>query len=96
MEVQEFFKLYDIGQCEPCKSCEHCALSNAALCGNFFSGCPLPPCFYFKEKKPRKSLSPTRNNFYLIMEDKLLPQVLTVIAIFAVFYRLIIIVYEVL
>ena len=30
------------------------------------------------------------------MEDKLLPQVLAVIAIFAVFYLLIIIVYEVL
>lgn len=30
------------------------------------------------------------------MEDKLLPQVLTVIAIFAVFYLLIIIVYEIL
>lgn len=30
------------------------------------------------------------------MEDKFLPQVLTVIAIFAVFYLLIIIVYEVL
>lgn len=30
------------------------------------------------------------------MEDKLLPQVLTVITIFAVFYLLIIIVYEIL
>ena len=57
MEVQEFFKRFDIEQGEPCESCERCALGNesapAALCGYLFGGCPLPPCFYFKEKKPR-------------------------------------------
>lgn len=56
MDVQEFFKRYDIEKCAPFESCERCALGEesapAALCGELFSGCPLPPFFCFKLKTP--------------------------------------------
>lgn len=54
MDVQEFFKIYDIERCGMFESCERCALGGkeaaSALCGNYFHGCPLPPFFYFKHK----------------------------------------------
>lgn len=52
MDVNEFFKLYQVKACDPLKvpsACDDCDLNEK--CGEFFFGCPLPLFYVFKLKK---------------------------------------------